>query len=62
MVHLYNGILSAVMKNAVIKFTGKWMGLEKVILSEVTTDPKRKIMPMFTYMSMLAFNLFMNKL
>lgn len=50
------------MKNAVIKFTGKWMGLEKVILSEVTTDPKRKIMPMFTYMSMLAFNLFMNKL
>ena len=35
--HLYNGVLlSGKKKNDILKFAGKWMELEKVILSEVT--------------------------
>jgi hypothetical protein len=34
-VHLHNGVLSAIKKNEFMKFLGKWMDLEDIILSEV---------------------------
>ena len=36
MVHLHNGILLSYLKNEFMKFLGKWMDLEGIILSEVT--------------------------
>jgi hypothetical protein len=36
MAHLYNGVYSAIKKNYFMKFLGKWMELENIILSEVT--------------------------
>jgi hypothetical protein len=40
-VHLHNAvILSAVKKNDFMKFAGKWMKLENIILSEVTQSQK----------------------
>jgi hypothetical protein len=35
-VHLHNGILSAIKYDGIVKFAGKWMELENIILSEVT--------------------------
>jgi hypothetical protein len=34
-VHLHNGVLPAIKIYDFIKFTGKWMELENIILSEV---------------------------
>ena len=39
-VHLHNGVLSAIKKNEFMKFLGKWMDLEGIILSEVTESQK----------------------
>ena len=39
-VHLHNGVLSAIKKNEFMKFLGKWMDLEGIILSEVTQSQK----------------------
>ena len=41
-VHLHNGALlySAVKKNEFMKFLGKWMDLEGIILSEVTQSQR----------------------
>jgi hypothetical protein len=35
-VHLHNGVLLSYKKNEFIKFLGKWMDLEDIILSKVT--------------------------
>ena len=35
-VHLHNGVLLSYLKNEFMKFLGKWMDLEGIILSEVT--------------------------
>ena len=35
-VHLHNGILLSYSKNEFMKFLGKWMDLEGIILSEIT--------------------------
>jgi hypothetical protein len=35
-VHLHNGIYSAMKKNEFMKFLAKWMDLEGIILSEIT--------------------------
>ena len=35
-VHLHNGILPAIKNNEFMKFLGKWMELENIILSKVT--------------------------
>jgi hypothetical protein len=39
-VHLHNGILFSYLKNDFMKFEGKWMKLENIILSEVTQSQK----------------------
>jgi hypothetical protein len=39
-VHLHNGVYSAIKKNELMKFLGKWMDLEGIILSEVTQSQK----------------------
>ena len=40
-VHLHNGLLLSFFKNNdFMKFTGKWMELEVIILSEVTQSQK----------------------
>jgi hypothetical protein len=39
-VHLHNGYYSAIKKNKLMKFLGKWMDLEGIILSEVTQSQK----------------------
>ena len=40
MVHLHNGILLSYLKNEFMKFLGKWMDLEGIILSEVTQSQR----------------------
>ena len=35
-VHLHNGVRSAIKKNEFMKFLGKWLDLEGIILSKVT--------------------------
>ena len=40
-VHIYNGIL-AIKKNKIMPFAATWMGLETVILSEVSQTQKDK--------------------
>jgi hypothetical protein len=35
-IHLHNRVYSAIKKNEFLKFLGKWMDLESIILSEVT--------------------------
>jgi hypothetical protein len=39
-VHLHNGILSAIKNEDIMSFAGKWMELENIILSEVSQTPK----------------------
>jgi len=39
-VHLHNGVYSAIKNNDFMKFIGKWMELENIILSEVTQSHK----------------------
>ena len=39
-VHLHNGVYSAIKKNEFMKFLGKWMDLEGIILCEVTPSQK----------------------
>jgi hypothetical protein len=39
-VHLYNGVLLSYEKNEFMKFLGKWMDLEGILLSEVTQSQK----------------------
>ena len=39
-VHLHNGVLLSYKKNEFIKFPGKWMDLEAIILIEVTQSQK----------------------
>ena len=39
-VHLHNEYYSAIKKNEFMKFLGKWMDLEGIILSEVTQSQK----------------------
>ena len=39
-VHLHNGILHSRKNNDILKFAGKWMELENIILSEVTQTQK----------------------
>ena len=41
-VHLHNGVLHRRKKNDILKFEGKWMDLENIILSEVTHTQKDK--------------------
>ena len=38
--HLHNGVYSAIKNNGFMKFLGKWMDLEGMILSEVTQSQK----------------------
>ena len=40
MVQLYNGILLSIKHNEFMKFLGKWIELENIILSEVTQSQK----------------------
>ena len=35
-VHLHNGVLHSRKNNDILKFAGKWIDLENIILSEVT--------------------------
>ena len=42
-VHIYNGIYSAIKKNEIMPFLATWMDLEIVILSEVRQTQKRQI-------------------
>jgi hypothetical protein len=39
-VHLHNGVLLSFKNNEFMKFLGKWMNLEDIILSEVTKSQK----------------------
>jgi hypothetical protein len=39
-VHLHNGVLLSFKKNEFMKFLGKWLDLEGIILSEVTQSQK----------------------
>ena len=39
-IHLHNGILIAIKNEDIMKFVGKWMELENIILSEVTQTQK----------------------
>ena len=39
-VHLHNGVLLSYQNNELMKFLGKWMELENIILSEVTQSQK----------------------
>ena len=40
--HLHNGVLHSRKNNDNLKFAGKWMGLENIILSEATQTQKEK--------------------
>jgi hypothetical protein len=39
-IHLHNGVLPSYKKNEFMKFLGKWMDLEGIILSEVTQSQR----------------------
>jgi hypothetical protein len=39
-VHLHNGVLHSYKNNEIMKFLGKWIDLEDIILSEVTQSQK----------------------
>ena len=40
--HLHNGVLRSKISNDILKFVGKWVDLENIILSEVIQNPKDK--------------------
>jgi len=40
-IYLHNGILLSIKKNDSMKFIGKWMELENIILNEVTQSQKK---------------------
>ena len=42
MVHIYDGLLLSHKKNEIIPFAVTWMGLESVILSELSQIEKKK--------------------
>jgi hypothetical protein len=43
---VHNGILSAMKKNKILSFAGKWMELENIILSTVSqADQKSYVLP-----------------
>ena len=42
-VHLHNGVYSAIKNNEFMKFLDKWMYLEDIILSEVTQSQKKSL-------------------
>jgi len=41
-VYLHNKYYSAIKNNEFMKFIGKWMELDNIILNEVTQSPKKK--------------------
>ncbi len=41
-VHLHNGVLHSRKNNDILKFAGKFMDLENIILSEMTQTQKNK--------------------
>jgi hypothetical protein len=41
-VFIHTGVFSATKKNEILSFTGKWMELENIILSEVSQAQKAK--------------------
>jgi hypothetical protein len=43
-VHLYNGVLhTAIKNNEFMKFLGKWIDMEDIILNEITQSQKNKL-------------------
>jgi hypothetical protein len=48
-VFIHNGIL-ATKKNEILSFTGKWMELENIILSEVSQTQKAKSLHVLSHM------------
>jgi hypothetical protein len=42
-VHLHTGVLLSYKNNEFMKFLGKWMDLEDIILSEVTQSQKKSL-------------------
>ena len=61
-VHIYNGILPGIKRNKIVSFAAIWMGLEIIILSEVS-QTKRQISYDIAYMhnlkkKMIQMNLF----
>ena len=42
-VHIYNGIYSAIKRNEIMSFAATWMDLEIIILSEVSRTKKNII-------------------
>ena len=49
-VHLHDGVLYSWKNNGILKFAGKWMDLENIILSEVTQTQKDSY-PMYSLIS-----------
>ena len=49
-VHIYNGILLSHKKNKIMPFAATWMGLEIIMLSEVSQAEKDKYHITITYM------------
>jgi hypothetical protein len=41
-IYIHNGILFSHKNNEILSFSGKWMELENIILSEVSQDQKAK--------------------
>ena len=48
-VHLHNGVLPAIKNNEFMKFLGKWMHLDDIILSEVTQSQKNTQDEIFSF-------------
>ena len=41
-VHIYNGMYSAIKKNEILPFVTAWIGLESIMLSEISQTEKDK--------------------